>query len=436
MLNVDPIELSRSLGRAEDSANAWHDRLTEIVLPGDLPLQSERALLCQDGYDQIREALHESDPLRPHLLRWVAHLLEQRVNAAMYVECAELTYHEIHKLVEPERVELTVDQLKRLLLSDKRRKEWLQQLSARASRLSQAQQLLWQRRVEVYRRLKGPSLDEAELPMAGVYELANWVLERTQPLVERAPSFLVSLERGLSNPALTFPAHLSAAPFVDWFRETRLLEEPKLRPFSFPPLVNAGSFGIALERFGAELFRSFAPKSQPFVIAYDPLRLNEWTAGFLFARLLTNSSFQRRHLGSAPSSARDVTRVWAQIALHEVRLRAVRVLVRQALQLFTKDRAAAFEALGEKTWGEPLGGNLLAVLPNVRAHDAQRLCAIGLAHALNEDFTDRHNEDWYRNPRAEEELRSIAGRPPETQANPDVVRAALGRYLDEIEKAQ
>ncbi len=78
----------------------------------------------------------------------------------------------------------------------------------------------------------------------------------------------------------------------------------------------------------------------------------------------------------------------------------------------------------------------MAVLPRVRPDDGQRLCALGLAHNLDEEFTTRHNEDWFRNPRAEEELRAIADKPPEVQADPAVVRTGLGRYLDELERAQ
>jgi hypothetical protein len=435
MLNADPIELSRSIERAEDHMCEWHDRLTELALPGDTPLQPFRSLLSQDAHDEIREMLPEGDPLRPHLLRWQAHLLEQRVNAGMYIECAQNLYHEIHPLVEPERAQLTLDQLKRRLLSDVRRTHWLAQLGRCSGKLAAAQQLLWQRRAEVYRRLKGPSLDEAELPTSEVYDIARWVLQRTQPLVERQPGLIASLERGLTNPSLTFPAHLGAAAFVDWFRETRLLEEAKLRSFTWPQPVCAGSFAIALERFGAELFRSFAPKSQPFVIAHEPMRLRDRTVGFLFARLLTNAAFQRRHLSAAPERAREIRRVWANVTVHELRLRAVRVWVREALQLPSKERAKAFEVLGEVVWGEPIHPNLIAVMPAVRADDGQKFCAIALAHSLNQELTDRHNEDWFRNPRAEEELRSMADLPPGSQADPTQVRAALGSYIDELEQA-
>lgn len=434
MLSIEPISLSRQLERADDEATEWHERLTELALPEDLPLQPLRTLLSQDTHDEIRETLPEGDPLRPHLLRWQAHLLEQRVNASMVVESAALYHHTTHKLLEPERVELSLDGIKRRLITDVRRKEWLPQLTRLGSGYSSAQQLLWQRRVEVYRRLKGQTLDEAELPTNEAYTIARWVLERTQTLVERQPGLLTSIERSLQSPALTFPTHLGATAFVDWFRETRLLEEPNLRSFVWPKPYAASSFGIALERFGAELFRSFASRSQPFVIAYDPLRLQEFTAGWLFASLLTKGSFQQRHLGGARATARAVKRAWGNILLHEVRLRAVRVLVREALQMLSRERLKAFEALTELAFGEPLSPNLLAVLPKVNAHDAQRLCAIGLAHVLDQEFTQRHDEDWFRNPRAEEELRSMASKPPPIVAEAELVKLGLGRFIEELEQ--
>src|SRR5690606_10796759 len=85
---------------------------------------------------------------------------------------------------------------------------------------------------------------------------------------------------------LTFPTHLSPPTLGDWFRETRLLEAVRLRPFGWPKPLAASSFGVALDRFGSAWQRALAPRDQPFVVACDPLGLNESTTGWLFAGLL------------------------------------------------------------------------------------------------------------------------------------------------------
>jgi hypothetical protein len=228
---------------------------------------------------------------------------------------------------------------------------------------------------------------------------------------------------------LTFPAHLAPAALSDWFRETRLLEAVNLRTFNWPKPLAGSSFGVALDRFGTAWQRALAPRNQPFVVAYDPLGLGENTTGWLFANLLANPAFQRRNLGGAQTKQRDVNRFWGFVGLHELRLRAVRVLARQAVQLDYRERPKALEHLSERAWGEPLGRNLLGVLPQLRAADPQRLCAIGLATTRAESLTEAHNEDWFRNPRAIDELRSTAAIPPESTVAPEVVRDGLRRQI-------
>lgn len=429
MQEFDPIVLSRTLARAEDDAWAWLDRLSELAVQDDAPLLAYRSVLCRQYHVELQEALHAEDPLRPYLLRWLSHLLELRVNGAVYIQNAHLRFHEVHHLESPEKLTGTLDVICRKILAEERRGAWVKELERASQPVAELTTHLWQRRVEVYKRLGGRSLDEVELPTPEVYELASEVLTSTQPLITELPGLSKALAHAVKPGSLTFPARLAPAALVDWFRETRLLEAVKLRPFTWPKPLAGSSFGVALDRFGSAWQRALAPRNQPFVVAYDPLGLAESTSGWLFASLLTNPTFQKRNLNGAWAKQRDVNRFWGLLGVHELRLRALRVLTRQALQVDHRERPRALEHLSERVWGEPLGKNLLGVLPQLRAADPQRLCAVGLATLRAESLTEAHNEDWFRNPRAVDELRSTASMPPEFSVASDEVREGLRRYV-------
>lgn len=432
MSEFDPIELSRTLSHAEDAAWAWKDRLPELAIVEDAPLQEWRPILSQRYYTELGEALKKDDPLRPALLRWLAHLIEQRVNAASTTRTAHLRYHEEHSLDAPERVTTTLDALSRRVLRDERRRPWLQALARCSPQLSGAVRHHWQRREEVYQRLGGPTLDQAELPSAEAYDLASEALTLTQPLTQDASGLFASLQHAVKPSALTFPAHLNGPTIAAWFRETRLLEAVRMRSFNWPQPIAATSFGLALDRFGQAWQRALMPRTQPFVVACDPLSLGEHTTGWLFTSLLSSPTFQRRHLEGSPTKQRDINRHWGLVGVHELRVRAVRVLTRQALLSDHRERPGLLTALGERAWGEPLPDDLVGVFPQLRADDAQRFYAVALGTSLNDAMVEAHDEDWYRNPRAVDELRANAARPCEVHVATDTVRHGLQRYVQRL----
>lgn len=432
MHDFDPIELSRTLSRAEDAAWAWQDRLSELAIVEDAPLEEWRHTLGKQFVHEFLEELGPDDPMRPALLRWLTHLLELRVNGATYTECARLRYHDIHPIEAPERTKATIDQISRKVLGEERREKWLEALATQGQRLTETTLHLWQRRVEVYNRLDGASLEEIELPTPAVYTLAEEALRLTQPFTAEVPGLPKALAHVTKPSPLTFPAHLSAPALSDWFRETRLLESVNLRSFNWPKPLGATSFALAMDRFGATWQRALAPSNQPFVIAVDPLGLQEQTNGWLFANLLATPAFQRRHLGGAPTKQRDINRFWGLAGVHELRLRATRVLTRQALLLDHRERPTALEQLGERVWGEPLHKHLVGVLPQLRSSDPQRFCAVALGTLLRQSLTDAHNEDWFRNPRAIDELRSNAARPPAFTTSAETVKLGLELYVAQL----
>jgi hypothetical protein len=66
-----------------------------------------------------------------------------------------------------------------------------------------------------------------------------------------------------------------------------------------------------------------------------------------------------------------------------------------------------------------------------RPSDPGRFAGLLLASELATRLTESHDEDWYRNPRAVEEIRETARLPAATEAAPE----ALGRGAKELLRA-
>ena len=71
----------------------------------------------------------------------------------------------------------------------------------------------------------------------------------------------------------------------------------------------------------------------------------------------------------------------------------------------------AYPELGDQALGVELHPSLLGVVFTPRSGDAQRFAALLIAASLDQRLTEAHDEDWFRNPRAVEELRETARAP-------------------------
>ena len=75
---------------------------------------------------------------------------------------------------------------------------------------------------------------------------------------------------------------------------------------------------------------------------------------------------------------------------------------------------------------------IAGALWHVHVDAAQRYAGLLTAAAKHEELTEQHDEDWYRNPRAVDQLRAETRLPPATtvsDADLDRGRAALRRLL-------
>jgi hypothetical protein len=152
------------------------------------------------------------------------------------------------------------------------------------------------------------------------------------------------------------------------------------------------------------------------VLARDPYGLERATFGALFALLPMKESFARRRLGIAPSSLSDHHRSLAHVLLVALRESALRVSLRAPALDGGSTLVRSYPELAEQALGIELHPSLLGVLFTPRSGDAQRLAALPLAAALDHRLTESHDDDWFRNPRALEELRESARAPAETVA--------------------
>lgn len=156
--------------------------------------------------------------------------------------------------------------------------------------------------------------------------------------------------------------------------------------------------------------------------------------GVLFAQLLGDVRFLRRARGLDPREAEEAARTVRVIALLDLRLAAAAVIARREPAGSGRERnERASELLRRALRVEvpPALAILIARTPSaVAARFRARHGALAWAQALRE----RHDEDWFRNPRAAEQLRASGARGgllsieawcEELGAGDDAVRAGL-----------
>jgi hypothetical protein len=195
------------------------------------------------------------------------------------------------------------------------------------------------------------------------------------------------------------------------------------------PALGAASFLRGLWRFGATLAASFAGARGPFVLGHDPYGLDRATFGALFAGLPGSESFARRELGVSPAASSDHRRTLAQVLLVASREAALRVLLRAPALEGRKQLEQSYSELTHAALGVELPRAAFGVLFTPRPGDAQRFAGILLAADLDAHLIEAHDDDWYRNPRAVEDLRETARLPAKVVAEPEALERGAKRLL-------
>lgn len=439
-MNYDgsPFELDRELARAHEAWRAWRRRLEANPQLEDTPLERFRSHTSRRTFLDLGR-LPEDEPLREPLRRWVYRLGEERVNQAALTEVARSRYIEQHTLLTPRSGDFSLSEmLERALTERGKRAPWLGAFIQHAGTASGQMVTLWQRRGEFARRLgfESPHAIEASVDdAAGVAQgLAARLRERVAAAEIGSPQSWLDAALG-EDVRATWPARLNGPRLLDYFRDGALFRGLDLQPRRLPSAVGAASFLLGFGKLGSAWFEAQVPTDQPFCIARDPYRLDEHVASYLFALLPQNPSFLARKLDVGRDGLVDARRRLAQIWALELAASALRVRLRAAAFDSESRLRETYEELAELDLGLRLPRQLAGVLFRLRSEDEQRLLGLLLAAQRAVQLTEAHDEDWFRNPRAIEQLRAEAQLPPKTRVTREAVDAAVATTLRGIEEA-
>jgi hypothetical protein len=410
MLKLDPLRLDRTLARYAGQ----HSRFETLLARGaaaEHAFELRPPELDAELLHELRDA-GDRDPLAQPLARWASFLLLEHALVEPEVRASEALHLATHQLDRPQRGELTLAEMRRCALLDVPRREgWLAALEARAQRLQAARFELFERRAERALAL-GVTADSALSALPGAVERC---LERTQDayaeLDIRSLARLFELGLGRDVPG-SFPSRLSPRVLGELLHEGNWLSglEPRLE--RLPEAWGASSFLRAVRAFGSALHDAGASTRQPFCVAREPHGLRSALFGNLFALLLLNPAFAARRLDIGRGRFEEYRRALGAVVLLAVRVDCVRAQLADASPLGARSYRDAFNERIPATFGFELPPGLAGVLW-VDARAPRRFAALLAAFAKNAELIQAHDEDWFRNPRAAEELRAeLESAPP------------------------
>jgi hypothetical protein len=419
----DPLRFSREIADVAGKVKRYRRRLASGHISDDDPFFLGRIVAGKRAFEAVR-SLDATDPLRRSLERWVYRLAEERIDAASILEVARERHQSEHVITEPERVKTTLSAVVERMLSEApRRQAWFASYIGASSRLGGAVAKLWERRSEVASRMGAGDPDSIESPGATVAKDAQAWLARTADVfaevLGKPERFLdVALATGANE---GWPRHLTPRVVSDFFRETDLLRGLDLDPGELPRPLAPASFLRALGRIGAAWVDATAPSDQPFVIAHDPYGLRRRTLGGLFGSLPTQPAFATRALGVDGSKVDEHRRALWGAVLVESRALALRTVLRRSALGGARTFRETFEARVTDAFRLNVPPFAAGSLWRPRIDSEQRFAGLLLAAREARRLRDVHDEDWYRNPRAVEELRDESKKPPECTATEEAL---------------
>jgi hypothetical protein len=408
MDEVEPLKLDRDLKRAAWLWRNWRRGLRDGTAFDSDPFELVRSIAGKSALEAV-SALPDADPLKQPLRRWIYRLAEQRIDQSVIAIREHSWRSETHTIETPEYGRYSLRELLQRAMSDPERSlAWLRQLFANSQSCSDAALTLWERRAEVARRMHVDATT-IERACSESDDVARALLDRSRELAREAcaAEFPALFEQALArNSTEGWPSRINLRVLGDWLNEARLLDGFSLDPGPLPHAFGAASFLRALARIGASLVDAAAPARQPFVIAHDPYGLRRRTYGALFAMLPLEPAFARRKLALNGDKLRVHQRALARTVLIELRHVGLLLLLRGAALEGTARARSRYQELTEQVIGAALPASTAGVVLRIRTDADQRFCGMLLAAARAERLISEHDEDWFRNPRAVDELRS------------------------------
>jgi hypothetical protein len=432
---LDPLHFDRALLHVTQSWVRGRRRLRSGAEFDVAPFDLAPWVASRTAFDAV-SALPAQDPLREPLLRWVFRLLEERVNWTARIEWERTRREAAYGVDSGEgRIALTLAAMVRRLLNDPGREtHWIRTMVAHAGEAGGRRTLLWQRRAEVARRLKLDPVDPFGMAHGAEMAARDW-LRRTDELFDElgvgGPSDWLSFATARAA-ADGWPARITPATLQGLLGERGLCARVEIDPGPLPAALAPASFVRSFARIGAALRDARAPKDQPFCIAHDASGFTRLCFGALFAHVPLLVSFQQRKLDVPRTALRDRFRNLGGMVLIASRKLAHDVLLRHAE---IDGGEAPADLLGQIDERELKAGGLAKTrgalfLP--RSDAAERLLAWLAASTMAEQLKDDHDEDWYRNPRAVDEVHERAALPAQAsgvEADAEHGADAAERYV-------
>ncbi len=434
----DVWQLDRELSRMRDERRRALDRAALSVAeaagdraaPSD-PFRSELFRL----HEELAEA---DDPVARAIASWLDVMVIERAvwEDRLRVEAAWELPHRVSGL----EAEVSMRALRRQILREPNRERRgalsrgfasaCQGVSDRA-----VPPLVWrlEREREAYLRVDGEPVEGELLAVRG----ARGLLDATRDLVEGvAPGLFEHACAALGGDANEgWPARLTTRWLGDVFKGTGLgkgLDVALGRP---PEAWGASSFARALGALGAAVLEAARPRSVPFALHKRPRGHRQHARRALFAAVVAERPFATRVLGLGADRVRDHRRRTARALCLSLRFDALRVLAAEALLSGEAAGKERFSDLTERHVGAASEPALLGVVPRLRPIDGPALVGGIWAVEDRAALVDRHDEDWFRNPRAIETLRHEDEGLPPPPPTAEQLDAALARLVASLEEA-
>ncbi len=375
-------------------------------------------------YRQVSR-LHLTDPLREPLLRSIVRLTDERVNIPWAVQDAQLEFVEEHVIHQPSEELVTLAEVRRRALTGKEweRGPYFKTLGLLESRLSAHRVGRLARSLEVSARLGvEPSAfyspvasSDGEVESQKIGEFAQRILQKTQDQAENftGRGWSAFVDAAVAREAGEgWPARLAPDSLRQLLSAKELFRGVVLDPGELPLRHFPMSFPRAAAQVGQALSRALAPRDLPAVMSHDLEDLRGHQTGQLFLLWTMSAPFLRRKLGLSRAHTESSMRALAHALLAHARLSAARLILLEVAALGSNALRARFCELSISLVGEELPANSALARFRVRMDERARFAGFLGALDVFRELRETYNDDWFDNPRAQEDLRSRLMLPP------------------------
>lgn len=207
-----------------------------------------------------------------------------------------------------------------------------------------------------------------------------------------------------------WPAHLNRRWLIDIFGSSGLLHGLQME-VSIPRPWGASAFARALANVGQGVLMASRPRGLPLGMHLHPIGVRQHRWRWLFATLLLETSFGRVCLNLGAGRLALHRRHVAEALAASLRIDALRLILLDAMASGREQARESFAELAPRVLGRGAEPSLLGILPAMRPLAGASFAASLLGRGDGAAFVDRHDEDWFRNPKAAEQLRHLASQP-------------------------